>query len=107
VDADIPLLLGLDFMDNMNVTANTLTNRLESREGWSLPLTRHGGHVYLEWEQLHATMFSSEQLRKLHRQFFHPSADKLYNLLKRARPEDASEETRALLQEITESCHPC
>jgi Reverse transcriptase (RNA-dependent DNA polymerase) len=107
VDADIPLLLGLDFMDNMNVTANTLTNRLESREGWSLPLTRHGGHVYLEWEQLHATMFSSEQLRKLHRQFFHPSADKLYNLLKRARPEDASEETRALLQEITESCHFC
>jgi hypothetical protein len=33
VDTDIPLLLGLDFMDGMRANANTLTNRLESCEG--------------------------------------------------------------------------
>jgi len=107
VEADIPLLLGLDFMDNMQVMANTLENRLESIEGWTLPLTRYDGHIYLEWEDLYVTMFSSAQLRKLHRQFFHPSADKLYNLLRRSRPGEANEETRAMLKEITESCHPC
>jgi hypothetical protein len=90
VDADIPLLLGLDFMDHMKVTANTLTNQLESADGWTLPLVRHGGHIYVEWDDLHATMFSTAQLQKLHRQFFHPSADKLYNVLKRSRPEGTS-----------------
>jgi hypothetical protein len=107
VDAGIPLILGLYFMYNIKVTTITLTNRLKSKDGWSLQLIRHGRHVYLGREQLHATMFSSAQLRKLHRQVFHPSAEKLYNRLKRARPQDASEETRALLKEITESCHLC
>ena len=107
VNTNIPLLLGLDFMDEMKVTANTLTNRLESKDGWSLPLIRHDGHIYLEWEQLQTTMFSTIELRKLHRQFFHPSADKLYNLIKRARPDQANEETRKTLQDITATCHPC
>jgi hypothetical protein len=77
VDAEIPLMLGLDFMYNMKVTSNTLTNRLESKDVWSLPLLRHVGHVHLGREQLHATMVSSAQRRKLHRQVFHPNADKL------------------------------
>jgi hypothetical protein len=45
VDTYIPLLLGLDFMDGMRANANTLTNRLERCEGWSLPLNRFGGHI--------------------------------------------------------------
>jgi hypothetical protein len=32
-DASIPLLLGLDFMDRIGATPNTLTNRLESKHG--------------------------------------------------------------------------
>jgi hypothetical protein len=76
VDTDVPLLLGLDFIIGMRVTANTLINCLESCEGWSLPLTRFGGHIYLEWSELHNTMFSESRLEKLHRQFYHPSADK-------------------------------
>jgi hypothetical protein len=107
VDTDIPLLLGLDFMDGMKVNANTLTNRLESCEGWSFPLTRFGGHIYLDWSELHNTMFNESQLEKLHRQFYHPSADKLYNLIKRARPDQVHDETRNILQEITSTCHPC
>jgi hypothetical protein len=107
VNADMPLLMGLDFMDHMRVTANFLTNTLECAEGWSLPLTRYGGHIYPEWGDLHATMFSYAELHKLHRKFFHPSADKLQNPLWRSRPEHASEETRAILKEIAEICHPC
>jgi hypothetical protein len=52
VDTDIPPLLGLDFMDSMHVTVNTLQNSLDSREGWSLPLTRHDGHIYLRWDDI-------------------------------------------------------
>jgi hypothetical protein len=53
LDADIPLLIGLDFMDHMRVTANSLTNRLECADGWSIPLTRYGSHIYLEWGVCH------------------------------------------------------
>jgi hypothetical protein len=75
VDTDVPLLLGLYFMNGMRVTGNTLTNCLESCAGWSLPLTQFGGHIYLDWSELHNTMFSEFQLEKLHGQFYHPSAD--------------------------------
>jgi hypothetical protein len=47
------------------------------------------------------------ELKKLHRQCFHPSADKLYNLIRRARPEMAGDETRKSLHEITATCHSC
>jgi Reverse transcriptase (RNA-dependent DNA polymerase) len=52
-------------------------------------------------------MFNGSQLEKLHRQFYHPSADKLYNLIKRARPDQVNDETRNILQEVTSTCHPC
>jgi hypothetical protein len=93
-------------MDGMRVTYNTLTNCLESCEGWSLPLTRFGGHIYLDWSELHNIIFSESQLEKLHRQFYHPSADKLYNLINVARPDQVNDETRNILQEITSTCHP-
>jgi Reverse transcriptase (RNA-dependent DNA polymerase) len=72
-----------------------------------MPLVRHDGHIYLEWDELHQSTFSTMELKKLHRPFFHPSADKLQNLIKRARPEMAGEETRKILHEITATCHPC
>jgi hypothetical protein len=107
VDASIPFLLGLDFMDRIGATPNTFINRLERKHGWSMTLVRHDDHIYLEWDELHQTIFSTMELKKLHRQCFHPSADKLYNLIKRARPEMAGDESRKILYEITATCHPC
>jgi hypothetical protein len=51
--------------------------------------------------------FSTAQLQKLHRKSLHPNADKLYNVLKRSRLVEINEETRALLQMITDICHTC
>ena len=51
--------------------------------------------------------FTSNQLHKLHRQFLHPSAEKLYNLLRRYRPEDTTPETKKTLKDITRRCDPC
>jgi hypothetical protein len=80
---------------------------LEGADGWTLSLVRYGGHIYVEWDDLHATMFSTAQLQELHGQFFHPSADKIYNVLKRSRPEDTNESMHALLKIVTDTCHPC
>jgi plasmid maintenance system antidote protein VapI len=48
VDASIPFLLGLDFMDRIGVTPNTLTNRLEIKHGRIMHLVRHDDHIFLE-----------------------------------------------------------
>jgi hypothetical protein len=94
-------------MDSMHLTVTTLQNSFDSREGWGLPLTRHDGHIYLQWDDIFNVLYSTADLRKLHRQFFHPSADKLFNLFKRARPEEADAETIQCLQDISSTCHPC
>ena len=64
-------------------------------------------HVYAEMDCSTSVMFTRSQLAKLHKQFFHPSAHKLFNLLRRARPEEATPETLATLQELSKRCDPC
>jgi hypothetical protein len=54
-----------------------------------------------------ATHFSSAQLHRLHKHFFHPSAAKLLNLLRRGYPESLTYDTRRILQEINSSCETC
>ena len=44
---------------------------------------------------------------KLHKQFAHPSAQKLYNLLKRSRPEDTIPETLRILEGLAKRRDPC
>ena len=51
--------------------------------------------------------FTRTQLNYLHKQFFHPSATKLYNLLKKARPEEVTPETLSILEDISKRCDPC
>lgn len=47
------------------------------------------------------------ELLKLQRHFDHPSDGKLMNLMKRARPDQADENTRKLLRDITRACETC
>ena len=100
VQADIPPLLGIDILDKESLIADTVSNRLQKRtffngqkgekeymDAWSVPLCRaESGHVYADMDWSNSVFFSRAQLAKLHRQFFHPSATKIFNLLRRARP---------------------
>lgn len=47
------------------------------------------------------------QLGKMHKQFFHLSAEKLFNLLKKARPEETAAETLQILKDLSKCCDPC
>lgn len=44
---------------------------------------------------------------KLHVQFYHPSTQNLFGLLKRADPRRATGAVRTLLEEISSACVPC
>ena len=121
ISADIPALLGMDVMDDNSLTPCTVSNRFIKKtvvdhenpsqsyviDDWSVPLKRHEGHLYAQMSLPVLTFFSKAQLQKLHRHFFHPSSEKLYKLLKKARPEDTTPQTQDILEEITTRWDPC
>ena len=95
VPVDVPELLGLFVLDSKQLYACNVTNRLvlcavlprpgeplQYEDKWSVPLTRQNGHLYALMDFMHYTFYTTAQLHKLHRRFAHPSAGKLYNLLK-------------------------
>ncbi len=89
VSADVPLLLGLNVLDREHLVADDVTNELHSPLlGYSMPFERKFGHLYLCWST-NEVLFTKRELVKLHRHFHHPSSGKLYELVKRARKNQA------------------
>ena len=87
VPVDVPFLIGLDFLDKYKLYVNTLENRLSGPDlNINVSLTRKLGHIYMEWKRIDKILFTKRELIKIHRNFSHPSNDKLLNLLKLARP---------------------
>lgn len=108
VEPEIPALLGMNVLDRHRLVADTVFHRLARRSACELedgrmtyiderfiPLIRAPSRdVYVPFDK-------GAQLHKLHRQFFHPSAGKLFNLLRKARPEHATPETLKILNDIS------
>ena len=120
VPVDIPALLGLDVLDSESLYADNVTNRLvhrcvlslpgepsEYEDRWSAPLSRHDNHLYAQMEFPDYTFYTIAQLKKMHQQFAHPSAEKLYNLLKTAGTEAFDNSTLTELEKIVAACEPC
>ena len=72
-----------------------------------MDLSRHGGHVIAEWDEFFDQFYSREQLQKLHLNFMHPGSKKLFNFLRRAKPEEIDDETKRVLKGIADACHAC
>lgn len=107
VAADVPLLIGLEFLDEQCIYIdNTRDEVVCRRDDWSDKLQRKSGHLMWEWNWSEV-LYTRSELTKLHKSFFHPFAQKLYNLIRRSRPEDATPETRQLLGDISRRCHTC
>ena len=107
VRPDVPLLIGLDVLDQEQLIPNNVENQLESRlYGWSIPIIRKLGHLYITWEE-HKTLFTRQELLRMHRHFYHPSARKLLSLIRRSNLEHIDKSTRTMLEEISQSCSTC
>ena len=63
--------------------------------------------MYVEVNLASPQYFTRTQLSRLHRQFSHPSAKKLFDLIQKARPDEVTPETMENLKEITQLCDPC
>ena len=65
------------------------------------------GHLYWTWSDNYNVFFTKRQLERLHQHFMHPSASKLYNLLRRGYPRYIDTETQKILKEISNECKTC
>lgn len=106
VDVDVPFLLGLDVLTHIRAILDFNEDRLSGKfDDWSVPLVRKMGHLYVEWPV--RVLFSSTQLRRIHRHFKHPSAERLYALIKRAEPHGQHPELMRELEDIQRNCDVC
>ena len=120
VPVNVPALLGLDVLDSQFLYADNVTNRLVNRQvlsksngllkykdRWSVPLVREDNHLYARMVFPKHLFYTTAQLQKMHRQFAHPSASKLFNLLKRAGTQAVDAKTFKQLTDIVSRCEPC
>lgn len=106
VAINVPLLLGLDFLDAHNMYVNNTTNRLVCvNEGIQVPLVRKMGHIFFEWEA--KTLYTFPELQRIHKHFFHASSERLYALMRRANIDDAVPLTLKQLQDVADACDVC
>ncbi len=107
VRTDVPMLLGIDVLDNEKLVANNVLKELQAtNHGWSMHLTRKHGHLYLKYNSK-SILFSKSEIFNLHCHFKHPTAGKLYEVMRRARPNQVDEATQKLLETITKACETC
>ena len=116
ISADVPFLIGMDAMDANRVQVLSIDNKLEhipldpNALGWQLPLARKHGHICLPFLPIRdecVSYYTRTHLERLHRSMYHPSAEKMLELLRRADPDKLEPETRSVLQDISRSCHAC
>lgn len=106
VDADIPLLLGLDLLDNYKLVADNVDNVLRSKSfGWTVPMIRAHGYMFVQWD-LSEVMYTRAELERLHL-IFHLAAQKLLNLLRRGTPHRMEKDTMRVIRETVEKCTGC
>ena len=103
VDIDVPLLLGLDILESYKLVIDVAGRLLISNDhGWELDLIRKLGHLYCVWTT--DVLYTTNELRRIHRHFFHAHSERIFSLMKRAEDFDATAETTKELKELTSSC---
>lgn len=80
LNVDIPFLLGLDVLTQLNAYLDFDGNTTLSKyDGRSLPLTKQLGHVYIVFDALR--IFTETVLRNIHRYFDIPRMEKLATVI--------------------------
>lgn len=105
---DSPLILGLSDHRRLGIVVCALSNTVTFGCGSILPLQSLRGHLFLRWNPAdEETLYTSSELRRLHRRFGHPSNEKLLQFLERCSEEDLDSVTKQNLEEIAASCAQC
>ena len=70
---------------------------------WAAPVRQKLGHLYYEWERdIH---YTDAELRKIHRQFYHPLSDRFLFIMKGAEDLAANQEALQSLEQTAETSY--
>jgi hypothetical protein len=106
-DGDAPILLGSFDLTRLGLSLDTSTRTLVGH-GLRLTLSYDRGHWFLMWQSTPTdSMFTEQELIKLHTRFGHPGTKKLFEFLSRASPDDVDSTTKNVLKRIAERCRAC
>lgn len=77
-DNFIPLLLGLYVLENFKLYVNIVDNRLRCLNlNWISPLFRKQEYFYYDWN--YYLKYTEPELKKIHRHFYDPQPNRIYN----------------------------
>lgn len=97
VESNVSMLLSIYDMDRLGIYLKNLENRLmHSVSQSSAKVIRLRGHPNVRWHPQVQCLFMHGELRRLHRRFGHPHAEKIVNLLERAKVSDVNANTRRM-----------
>ena len=106
VDINVPLILGLDKLDEYKMYVNNVENILVCTEPeHKHPITRKLGHLWYEWTK--DVFYTDAEIKRIYRHFYHPQPEKVYNFLQKSEDPDATPDTFKQLQDITQSSDIC
>lgn len=70
VEADVPLLIGLDLLEEHGMILDFSTKVISNRQrNWKLPMKFKNGHIFIEWGPKEVCLTKAE-LQRLHLHFF-------------------------------------
>lgn len=108
VDVDVPLLVRLEFLDSFLVTIDLTQEKIVPNTGeWGIHLTKRDDHLFIEWGTSLEILYIVEDLRNVHRDFYHPESQELYSVLRRAKRDQFSCADLKELENIVEGCAIC
>ena len=73
--------------------------------GCKLPLVSKRGHLFFEWTD--EILYTTDELRKIHRHFLHPKSERLYAVMRLSDQNSCSPQDLRQLQEIASKCDVC
>lgn len=89
-------------MDRLGIFYNNLKYIITHEKcGESVHVARFFDHPFLSWNPITHYLFTDIELRRLHRHFRHPKAEKLHTLLIRSEMPNVSGDMRKILERIT------
>lgn len=106
--SEVSFLAVLDNFDNYRAVVENVKNILGCYSISSeIPRVQKFGHMFLEWTKNSHCFYTWLKLRKLHRNFSHSSAGKLFNALKPTKPQEVVEGTIRILKDRSRRFEPC
>lgn len=106
VPIDVTLLICVEVLQTKKLLINFADGTfLSPCQKWIVTRVSKMGHIYIEWPA--AAYYTKTELRRIHRRFHHPAAEKLTRLIKKGALDHCNSELGKRLKNLRKTCDTC